>query len=129
MREMGRDSSAAEASRSPLSRRAAACFFVLYLIVQVSVPIYRLWAPRPARFGWQMFSSSVYPVRVWLLRRDGSEEPIEPTAYVGNPRADLDYERFVPPHICKMRPDVASVRFPLPAQAPAKEYPGPAAND
>jgi len=126
---MGREPSANGASRSPLSRRAAACFFVVYLIVQVSLPVYRLWAPRPARFGWQMFSSSVYPVRVWLLRRDGSEEPLDPAAYVGNPRADLDYEKFVPPHICKLRPEVASVRFQLPAPAPLKEYPCPATAD
>jgi hypothetical protein len=126
---MERDSSADGASRPPLSRRAAVCFFVVYLIVQVSLPVYRLWAPRPARFGWQMFSSSVYPVRVRLLRRDGSEEPLDPAAYVGNPRADLDYERFVPPHICKMRPDVAAVRFQLPGPAPLKEYQCPSATD
>ena len=126
---MGNNSSANGVGRPSLSKRAAACFFVVYLIVQVGLPVYRLWAPRPARFGWQMFSASAFPVRVWLLRRDGSEEPLAPDAYVGNARGDLDYERFVLPHICKMRPDAVSVRFQLPGPSAAKDYPCPSRKD
>lgn len=95
-------------------------FFVAYLAVQIAVPTYRLFQPRPTRFGWQMFSASSLPTRVWLISGDGTRE-ISPVAYIGNVRSDLDYERYALPQICTQS-GAQSIRYLMPFETSSREF-------
>ncbi len=58
------DSAATPPLRRPawtLRQRIVAGAFVAYLVMQLAVPVRMLFEPRPARFGWQMYSG----VREW----------------------------------------------------------------
>lgn len=101
--------------------RWRAVIFCVYLAVQIGVPIYRLFQPKPTRFSWQMFSAASVPKRVWVVTADGIEE-ISPAAYIGNFRADLEYERYAPPHICRVRPQTKAVRYLMPLDDNIREY-------
>src|ERR1051326_2584874 len=95
-------------------------FFATYLAVQITIPTYRLFQPRPTRFGWQMFSASSLPIRVWLIFPARDQE-ISPVAYVGNVRSDLDYERYALPQICKQS-GAQSIRYLMPFQTTPLEF-------
>src|SRR6476661_6416694 len=94
-------------------------FFVTYLALQIAVPTYRLFQPRPTRFGWQMFSASSLPTQVWLVSSSGSRE-ISPLSYIGNLRSDLDYERYALPQICKQS-GAQSIRYSMPFETSPRE--------
>ena len=95
-------------------------FFVSYLAWQIAVPTYRLFEPRPTRFGWQMFSASSLPTRVWLISASGTQE-ISPVSYIGNVRSDLDYERYALPQICSQS-GAQSIRYLLPFETTPRDY-------
>lgn len=75
-----------DASPSGLSgwhRRGAATFIVLWIAVQILVPLWQKFPPpdfhyRWARYSWGMFSSigPRYEVRLFRTRGTGGEEPI-----------------------------------------------------
>ena len=124
MRIAGHHPPAAEASdstvRAPRPRRARiaeimiACFFVVFLTVQVAVPIGQmLWAPRPARFGWQMYSVVSAAPQFDLMLRDGSTQPVAIEAYVTSLRSDVPLARYLPPHLCRLFPQAAAVRYQM----------------
>jgi hypothetical protein len=97
-----------------LKRQAAAWFFVAFLAIQIAVPVIQLiWSPRPARFGWQMYSVVSKPPRFELIMRDGTARPLDITPYVTSMRADVPLVRFLPPHLCKLFPDAAAVSYAL----------------
>lgn len=89
----------------------AAAFFVLFLLIQTGVPLVRLWAPRPARFGWQMFSANPQRVRFFLVMRDGTTQPATLGRYVAQSRGEVNLERALPPHLCRVVPNLASVQI------------------
>jgi hypothetical protein len=103
------------------SSRWAVVFFFLYLAVQIALPVYRLFQPRPTRFGWQMFSASSVPSRVWLVSSDSVRE-ISPAAYIGNFRSDLEYERYALPFLCRARPEATAIRYVMPIDNLVREY-------
>lgn len=103
------------------SNRWAVLFFFVYLGVQIAVPVYRLVQPRPTRFGWQMFSTSSVPARVWIVSSDAVRE-ISPAAHIGNFRSDLEYERYALPFLCRVRPDATAVRYVMPVDNVVREY-------
>ena len=92
-------------------RVAATAFFVLFLLIQTGMPLVQLWAPRPARFGWQMFSATPQRNRFSLVMRDGTGQPVDLRLYVAQSRGEVDLEEALPPHLCRVVPDVASVRI------------------
>jgi hypothetical protein len=116
--------SQAPASRSSrLRRHAAAWFFAAFLAVQVVTPLAQLaWAPRPARFGWQMYSVISAAPRFELIMRDGASRPIDITPYVTSMRADVPLARFLPPHLCDLFPDAAAVSYQLAGAAQTGSY-------
>jgi hypothetical protein len=92
----------------------AAGFFVAFLAIQIAVPIVQLvWAPRPARWGWQMYSVISTAPQFELISRDGAARPLDITPYVTSMRADVPLARFLPPHLCKLFPDAAAVSYAL----------------
>ena len=109
-------------SPSTLSRVVSMAFFLLFLLIQTGVPLIRLWAPRPARFGWQMFSARPHRPRFSLLMRDGTSHPVTLGLYVAHSRGEVDMEKALPPHLCRVVPDLASVQITAPNSKQARIY-------
>lgn len=118
---------AAERSGPPWTPKcvAAAAFFLLFLLIQTIVPLVRLWAPRPARFGWQMFSAMQPRARFTLVMRDGTSHPADLTRYVALSRGEVELEKALPGHLCRVVPDLASVQVFAPGLKQARVYPCP----
>ena len=92
----------------------AACFFVVFLAAQILIPLAQLaWSPRPARFGWQMYSVVSAAPRFELIMRDRAAKPLNITPYVTSLRGDVPLARFLPPHLCTLFPDAAAVHYQM----------------
>ena len=92
-------------------KRTAACFFVAFLTIQIAVPVYKLFGPRPSRFGWQMYAGAKAPTTVSMIREDGSEKTVEISFFLGNYRSDLDLIDALPPFLCARDPRIKKVRL------------------
>ena len=98
--------------RATWAQVAAACFFVAFLAVQLIVPIVQIvWAPRPARFGWQMYSVVSAEPRFELELRDGIRQPVAIEPYVTSLRGDVPLARFLPAHLCRLFPNSVAVHY------------------
>ncbi len=92
----------------------AACFFGVFLAAQLLIPLAQfVWAPRPARFGWQMYAVASAAPRFDLIMRDGAAKPLDITPYVTSLRGDVPFARFLPPHLCTLFPDAVAVRYQM----------------
>ena len=100
----------------------ATVFFVLFLAIQTAVPLVQLWAPRPARFGWQMFTGTPQRPRFSLVMRDGTRRPADPGRYVAHSRGEVDLEKALPQHLCRVVPDLASVQITAPDSKQPRVY-------
>ena len=103
-------------------RVAATAFFVFFLLIQTAVPLVQLWAPRPARFGWQMFSARRQPAHFSLVMRDGTSHPANLRLYVAQSRGEADLEKALPRHLCRVVPDVAFVQISAPDSKQPRVY-------
>lgn len=90
---------------------AAAVFFIAFLGVQIALPIYKLFVPRPAQFGWQMFSDRHRPARLSLVLRSGETRPLDPSVYLETTRGDLRFEWELARHLCRTHSQLAAVRL------------------
>ena len=72
-----------------------------FLAIQVVVPTVALLGPRPARFGWQMYSALPDMPRAWVLNRDGSEHPIDLGRLFAVQRAEIDYVAVLRTGLCE----------------------------
>lgn len=106
----------------PATRVVTTAFFVLFLVIQTAVPLIQLRAPRPARFGWQMFSGRQQPARFSLLLRDGTRQPVNLGLYVAQSRGEADLEEALPRHLCRVVPDLAAVQITPPASQQSRVY-------
>ena len=66
-----------------------AAFILLWLAVQVGVPLWQLTRPRPVRFGWQMYANVRYPPWITGIRTDGSSVQLSAHRYLANFRYDF----------------------------------------
>jgi hypothetical protein len=108
------DTVAADTAGARRRRAAAASFFVAFLAIQLAVPIVQLlWAPRPARFGWQMYSVVSAQPRFELIMRDGATRSLDISPYVTSMRGDVPLARFLPAHLCMLFPDAAAVHYQM----------------
>ena len=103
-------------------RVATTVFFVSFLLVQTTVPLVQLSAPRPARFGWQMFTAGPQRRGFTLLMRDGTTQPVPLHLYVAQSRGEVDLGKALPQHLCRVVPDVASVRITEPDSKEPRVY-------
>jgi hypothetical protein len=90
---------------------AAAVFFIAFLGWQIGLPIYQLFAPRPAQFGWQMFSGRHRPAKLSLLLRNGETRALDPSVYLEVSRGDLRFEWELARHLCRTHSQLAAVRL------------------
>jgi hypothetical protein len=88
---------------------AAAVFLLVFVLIQTAVPFILLWTPRPARFGWQMFSVNPQRVRYVLVFRDGTRKAANLSRYVAQSRGEMDLTQSLPQHLCRVVPGIASV--------------------
>lgn len=80
-----------------------------YLLLQIAVPAVMLLQPRPARFGWQMFSGGSVAAD-YVVEHDGFTSRIDPTDFVALSRADIDLTIHLPAHLCEVVPGARAVR-------------------
>ncbi len=100
--------------RTLLSGRIAVCFFIVFLAAQLLIPLVQLaWSPRPARFGWQMYSVVSVVPHFELIMRDGAVMPLDITPYVTSLRGDVPLARFLPAHLCTLFPDATAVHYQM----------------
>ena len=100
-----------------------ACFFIVFLVAQILIPLAQLaWSPRPARFGWQMYSVVSAAPSFELIMRDGSTKPIDITPYVTSLRGDVPLAHFLPPHLCRLFPNAAAVHYHMDDGSQAGTY-------
>jgi hypothetical protein len=116
--------SARQPAAGPWTSKAAvaATFFLLFVLVQTLVPAALLWSPRPARFGWQMFSAKPRSFRYVLVLRDGTSQPVQLSRYLAQSRGEVAMDEALPPHLCRVVPGLAAVRV-VPTAAPEGESP------
>ena len=91
-------------------RAAVAAFVVAYVAVQVVVAALAWPGPRLARFGWQMYAKPAFWPSFAVVRTDGTVQEAAPAEYMGYVRLEVDVERFLPPHLCRVVPGAAAVR-------------------
>jgi hypothetical protein len=96
-----------------------------YLGIQLAVPALMLASPRPARFGWQMFSARVSFPRFLLLMSDGSRVAPDLNTYVARTRGDMDLGRTLPPYLCRVVPGVRAVEVTVPPDNAVSLHPCP----
>ena len=69
-----------------------------------------------------MFSASPQRPRFSLVMRDGTSQPANLRLYVAHSRGEVDLEKALPPHLCRVVPDVASVRIAAPDSKEPRVY-------
>jgi hypothetical protein len=92
--------------RSPV---VAAASIAVFLAVQLAIPISRI-GDDARRFGWQMFSTAQFAPEFVVVTAT-EEIEIDHRDYVAMPRADVDFETLLPPHLCVVVPAAVSVRW------------------
>lgn len=104
--------------RSSASKRTAviSAMVALFLAWQILVPALMLFAQRPARFGWQMYSSLPDLPLVWRIDNQGREWPIEVTSVFAEPRAEIHYAAVLRAGVCDL-PDTAKVKMVEPGHS------------
>lgn len=92
-----------QASRSRIRFMVSA-----YLFLQVGVPAVQMFAPPPARYGWQMFHAAAEAD--FVLIDDIGPSTIEPRDFVVASPGDLDAVSYLPAHLCAVVPETREVR-------------------
>jgi hypothetical protein len=93
-------------------RILAVAFFVMFLLMQVAVPLFQLTQPRPARFGWQMFSTlraDALGVSYHIEAAGGELIPVQLSAHFARVRLEIDHRTVLPPYLCEVTPGAAAV--------------------
>jgi hypothetical protein len=100
---------------------AAITCFVLFLAIQIGVPLVKLRAPGPAPFGWHMFAAIPTRPKFSVVMRDGTIREVDPLRYFGERRGDMDFQRALPPHLCSTM-DIAAVQILFPGSERSQVY-------
>lgn len=104
-----------------LKEVAAIVCFVLFLAIQIGVPLAKLRGPRPAPFGWQMFAAIGRRPKFSIVLRDGTIRPVDPSPYLSERRGDMKLEGAFPPHLCRTM-DIAAVEIMFPNSQHSQVY-------
>lgn len=93
------------AARTPVALFAA----LIFGLTQVVLPLLLLGRPRPAPFGWQMYSAAPPVVELTLVLEGGELRPVAKAAWVARERHELDLAELLPPHLCRAMEGVRAV--------------------
>jgi len=78
-------------------------------LIMLIIPVVRFNDPKPARFGWHMFSAVVLPPDFFVVDVNGEEEQVFPGSYMPLVRGDLPIAEVFPGHLCEQLDDVVAV--------------------
>ncbi|WP_206446188.1 hypothetical protein [Agrococcus sp. KRD186] len=79
------------------------------IVAQIAVPTIALMHDAPARFGFQMYSG-YHTGSITVLDYGGTEIDVEFNALLPTGlRSELDWERYIPEHICSEVTDAATI--------------------
>ncbi len=78
----------------------AAAVFVALAILLVALPIQATQQPRPARFGWQMYSTISPVPEVWTEDATGTRTSVDPARYMGDGRAEIIWAHLLADALC-----------------------------
>jgi hypothetical protein len=85
--------------------------FVVFVTIQIAVPLVQLAGDRPERFGWQMFSGSGDLHDFEIITADGSVRAVETRDYVGYLRLEMEYADKLADHLCDLDAATVAVRI------------------
>lgn len=77
-----------------------ASFVVAFVVIQLAVPMLALGQPRPARFGWQMYTAVSSLPEVRLEAADGTTSTVDLADLLARERADVDVSAALARHLC-----------------------------
>jgi len=93
------------------SRTAAAVAVVLFVVLQLAIPISRISADdETVRFGWQMFSTVGESIE-FTVHTSTASFVIDLEAVMARARGDIPLEELLPPHLCDTIQEAESVTW------------------
>lgn len=78
----------------------AAALFLALATLQIALPAQATLEPRPARFGWQMYSTMSHVPEVWTEDTTGSLTPVEVAPLMGDGRAEIHWTEPLASALC-----------------------------
>lgn len=87
--------------RWSIGTAAAALFVLLFLLIQLVVPIVALFGSRPGRLGWQMYSAMPSLPSAWTVSADGSLTRLHLADFFALQRAEIDYRLILAANPCE----------------------------
>jgi len=78
----------------------AAGLFLVLATLQVAIPAHATLEPRPARFGWQMYSTKSHVPEVWTEDATGSRTAVEVGQLMGDGRAEIHWTEPLASALC-----------------------------
>ncbi|GAB4130715.1 MAG: hypothetical protein Fur005_48800 [Roseiflexaceae bacterium] len=90
-------------------RRIALSALTLLLLTQFVLPAILLLSPRPARAGWQMYSTITAPIEAQLVAADGTITAVNRDEYIGWYRGELQVGEYFPAAICERNPTAQTI--------------------
>ncbi len=94
----------------PPSSVIVRCFVVVYLVIQVGIPTIQFFAPRPSRWGWQMYSGHRMPVRLGVVFADGHTEAVDLGKLLGYRRTEIDLTPHLVAQLCRTHTNATLIR-------------------
>lgn len=93
------------------SRVAAGLIILVFVVVQLAIPLSRLGSNGPQRFAWQMFSKATQN-REFVVTTDHGETEVVLADYLAMARGDIDLTVYLPEHLCSVIEGAESVAWP-----------------
>jgi hypothetical protein len=91
-------------------RRGGALLLALIILaIQVGVPVLALFDSRPARFGWQMYSTLNPAPQASVEDASGNLLPVDLDALIADPRAEIRWSAPLAGLLCRDGAAVAVV--------------------
>lgn len=75
-------------------------FVVIYLTIQVLVPLRAVIRPGQDEFGWQMYSEKPREFSYEVFTKDGTTKVINRSDFQASRRPEISFEKFLPEHLC-----------------------------
>lgn len=88
-----------EARWTPRTAAHAAIFTTLAFLI-VAIPVVATQQPRPARYGWQMYSTVSTVPEVWTEDESGAQRHEDITRFMGDGRAEIVWGSFLAGALC-----------------------------
>ena len=79
---------------------SVAIFVALFVVLQFAMPAAALFAHRPVRGGWQMYSAFPDVPSVWLIDAAGHETAVDANQYFAQLRAEIDFAAALRAGLC-----------------------------